>query len=117
MEKTIINYNGVEFIKESSFFADGSERINTTLSTAVKSHTTAGVISEMVVVASGVEFDDFQRIETPQEVIEDASCIINEIIEDAVNTYGMDLLAVEIFNDKYTLNRESLKNYLEAVDK
>jgi len=114
MEKTVINYNGVEFIKESRFSGDGSEMVTSTLSTKLTCHTTAGEITEMVVVSYGQEYDDFYRIETPAEVMEDAPAIIQEITEDAINHYGMDLLAVELLGNKYTLNREAVKSYLEA---
>lgn len=112
---TVKTYKGVKFTKESRFFADGSERVNSQLRTQLKSYTTAGEIVENITVASGVEYDDFQRIETPEEIMDNDELkteIIDEVIENAINCYGMDLLAIELLGEKKELNRTALKSYL-----
>lgn len=112
---TVKTYKGVKFTKESRFFADGSERVNSQLRTQLKSYTTAGEIVENITVVSGVEYDDFQRIETPEEIMDNDELkteIIDEVLEDAINCYGMDLLAIEVLGVKKELNRTALKNYL-----
>lgn len=113
--ETIKTYKGVKFTKESQFFGDGSERVNSQLRTQLKSYTTVGEIVENITVAVGVEYDDFQRIETPEEIMDNDELrteIIGEILEDAINCYGMDLLAIEVLGEKKELNRKALKKYL-----